>query len=183
MKITPRLAGLIFEVKAHAYNNYEQGWDVIVECYEDADLAGLIGRARTAKSAISRVGAVVKVVADRRAEHTAEIIAAAGCTTYSECAECLSGKICIDRCAHCNGTNSTPCPRHDLEPDGSIVTARHAYDGELVSLTRTWPGKVGSSSILVEWYGDGDAPESYTPGWRGVIIDSNFCDFDASVPF
>jgi hypothetical protein len=46
---------LVEAVKAHAYENYEKGWDTIVECYTDAELARLIGRAATAQQAIDNV--------------------------------------------------------------------------------------------------------------------------------
>lgn len=187
IQISSRVRNLIKAVREYAVANYNTGaWDIIVEAYTDPELAETVKTCRTAAGAIRKVAKIVELYRERRAPHDAEIAAAtepARCTPTDECEECESGSVCAARCAHCGGTNSTPCPRHDLESDGSIVTARHAYDGELVSLTRTWPGKVGSANILVDWYGDGDAPESYTPGWRGMTIDSNFCDFDASVPF
>lgn len=185
IQISSRVRNLIKAVREHAVANYNTGaWDIIVEAYSDPELAETVKSCRTPAGAVRKVAKVVEQYRELRAPHDAEIAAATGCTVYNECAECLSGKTCVDRCAHCNGTNSTPCRSHDLEPDGSIVTARHAYDGELVSLTRTWPGKVGSADILVDWYEDGDAPETYYPGWRGQTIKSaNFCDYDASVPF
>ena len=43
---------LIAAVKAHAIAHYEQdGWDYIVECYEDAQIADIIKTARTKNSA------------------------------------------------------------------------------------------------------------------------------------
>lgn len=105
-------------------------------------------------------------------QHTRE-----ACTYINECDECLSGKICIERYAHCNGTNSTPCKSHDTEPDGSVIAYRHAYDGELTSATRTWPGKVGYAVINIERYDDSEPAEYYVPGWAGQFIESpDFCN-------
>jgi hypothetical protein len=47
------LADLILAVRAHAEANYDQdGWDYLVECWEDADIAKQIGKARTVAGAI-----------------------------------------------------------------------------------------------------------------------------------
>lgn len=46
------------------------------------------------------------------------------CTPVNECAECLSGTICIDRCPTCNGTNSRPCKTHDTV--SALVTGHPA---------------------------------------------------------
>lgn len=191
VRISPRVRDLIAAVRAHAIEHYDTGaWDIIVEAYSDSELAGTVGKCRTAAGAIAKVGKIVGQYAGRRAPHDAEIAAATEpvrCTATDECEECESGSVCVARCTHCGGTNSTPCPRHDApagEPDGSVVSCRYYPDGELMSATRTWPGKVGSASITVEWCGEGDAPETYYPGWCGQTIKSaNFCDFDASVPF
>jgi hypothetical protein len=79
-KAAELLRSLIAAVKAHAAANYESGWDVVVETMDDDDIAEKIGRARTVKSAISRVGEVVKMQVDRRievlsqsGEHDAEV--------------------------------------------------------------------------------------------------------------
>lgn len=52
---------LVAAVRAHALVNYEAGWDVVVEAWEDEDIIEAIGRVRTAAAAIKRVG---KQVAD-----------------------------------------------------------------------------------------------------------------------
>ena len=60
---------LIEAVKAHARNNYEQdGWDYLVECYSDKEIAELIGKARTVKGAIKKVAEVMKAKDDYRSE-------------------------------------------------------------------------------------------------------------------
>lgn len=64
---------LIEAVKAHALTHYEQGWDVIVECYDDADIAELIGAARTVKGAITKAAYLVNI----RESYAADIRATA----------------------------------------------------------------------------------------------------------
>ena len=54
---TPCRADLIYAVRQHALALYEQGWDVIEECYSDDDLDYLIGEATTADEAIASVAA------------------------------------------------------------------------------------------------------------------------------
>ncbi len=58
---------LVDEVKAHAYRNYDnKGWDYIVECYTDDEIAAEIGNARTVTGAIRKVGRIVKLMHERR---------------------------------------------------------------------------------------------------------------------
>ena len=52
---------LISAVRLHAMMNYEEGWDVVVEAWTDEDIAEVIGKARTVKSAIARVGKQVAI--------------------------------------------------------------------------------------------------------------------------
>lgn len=60
-------AELIAAVKAHALANYESGgWDMIVECYEDAELAEEIGDATTEAEAIARVGRTAGLYDEQR---------------------------------------------------------------------------------------------------------------------
>ena len=47
------MKNLIDAVKAFACSNYEKdGWDILVECYSDDDIAELIGNRKTIDSAI-----------------------------------------------------------------------------------------------------------------------------------
>ena len=56
-------------IKAHALANYEkEGWDYVVECYDDAQIVEIIKTARTVKGAIRMVHAHIKPRADYRAE-------------------------------------------------------------------------------------------------------------------
>ena len=65
---------LIAAVRQYAEKNYESdGWDYVVECYEDADIAAIIKSARTVAGAIRKVRAEIKHLADYRAEIQAEI--------------------------------------------------------------------------------------------------------------
>ena len=51
---------LLAAVRAHATAYYEvDGWDVVIECYDDADIIKIIGDARTACGAITKVRAHV----------------------------------------------------------------------------------------------------------------------------
>lgn len=60
---------LIAAVKAHALAHYNDGgWDVIVEAWEDSDIAECIEGAGTAAEAIAKVSRVVEVYADRQAD-------------------------------------------------------------------------------------------------------------------
>lgn len=154
IEISDRVQELIAGVRAHAVMNYHTGaWDVIVEAYSNSELAELVKTCRTEAGAIAKVAKVVELFTERRAPHDAEIAAATETTLFADSAQPELG-----------------------EPDGSVVRATHSHDGELTSLTRTWPGKVGYATIEVDHYEDGPAPEYYHPGWRGVDLQSpNHC--------
>jgi hypothetical protein len=63
------IADLVAAVKKHAMNNYNTGgWDFIVECWTDDDIAAAIGSATTAKAAIARVGRTASSLGDRRSD-------------------------------------------------------------------------------------------------------------------
>jgi len=60
-------------VKDYALAHYEtDGWDYVVECYSDAEIADVIKTARTAAGAIKMMRAQVKPRADYRADIQAE---------------------------------------------------------------------------------------------------------------
>lgn len=64
---------LIAAVKAHAIEHYEiEGWDYVVECYSDEEIAEIIKTARTPAGAIKMMRAQVKPRADYRADIQAE---------------------------------------------------------------------------------------------------------------
>ena len=64
---------LVAFVRSHALANYEvDGWDYVVECYSDADIADVIGDdTLTSVEAISRVGAIVGTQNDQREDAVA----------------------------------------------------------------------------------------------------------------
>lgn len=60
---------LIAEIKAHAREHYNDGgWDVIVECWDDAQIAETIGQASTVKGVIQKFRPLVGIWADRQAD-------------------------------------------------------------------------------------------------------------------
>lgn len=70
------IAALIQGVRDFASlpENYEAGWDVVVECYNDEQMAEAIGLARTVEGAIKKFAGTVEVVEERRQD----ILAAGG---------------------------------------------------------------------------------------------------------
>ena len=68
-----QIAEYVTAVKAHALANYEkEGWDYIVECYDDAQIVEVIKTARTINGAIKMVRMHIKPRADYRADIQAE---------------------------------------------------------------------------------------------------------------
>ena len=59
---------LLAAVRAHAMVNYENGWDFIVECFDDAELADYIAPATTLAQVIEAVAPVVEVYQERQAD-------------------------------------------------------------------------------------------------------------------
>jgi hypothetical protein len=60
---------LINAVRDHAFANYnDDGWDYVVECWEDGDILKAIGDADTAEEAVARVREAVRPLAEMRDE-------------------------------------------------------------------------------------------------------------------
>lgn len=59
---------LIAAVREHALANYEQGWDVVVETFEDDEIATVIGKVRTVESAVKLMAARIEPYNERRRE-------------------------------------------------------------------------------------------------------------------
>lgn len=60
---------LIAAVRRHAEQNYcLDGWDYLVECWEDEDIARVIAGATTVKQAIARAKRTVSVMDEMRSE-------------------------------------------------------------------------------------------------------------------
>ena len=65
---------LVAAVKAHAIENYNKdGWDYIVECWSDDEIAEEVKACRTEAGAIKKVRATAKLLNERREEVRAEI--------------------------------------------------------------------------------------------------------------
>lgn len=59
---------LIAKVREYALANYEQGWDVVVETYEDDEIAKVIGKVRTVQGAVDRMAKAIEPYNERRSE-------------------------------------------------------------------------------------------------------------------
>ena len=63
------ITDLVAAIKAYALKHYSDGgWDVIVECWSDEDIAQTIGDATSIRDARARMMRVVDVYADRQAD-------------------------------------------------------------------------------------------------------------------
>jgi len=70
---------LLQSVKDHALKNYSKGWDVLVECVDDAEIAADIGDATTPEEAIRNVAEAQYLEA--HIEQRNEALAAGGLAT------------------------------------------------------------------------------------------------------
>ena len=60
---------LVKQVREHALQNYDQdGWDFLVECWEDSDIAEHIGDATDLDVAIQRCRRVTRALDEHRRE-------------------------------------------------------------------------------------------------------------------
>lgn len=60
---------LINAVRDYAYANYnDDGWDYLVECWEDGDILECLGDAQTAEEAIDNVRDALRPLSDMRDE-------------------------------------------------------------------------------------------------------------------
>ena len=61
---------LLAAVRQHAQENYDEGWDFIVEAYDDEDVLDLIAQVpeRTVEAVIERVRQTVEVVQETKYE-------------------------------------------------------------------------------------------------------------------
>jgi hypothetical protein len=61
-------ANLIAQVRQYAADHYtDGGWDVLVECWDDSDIADAIGKATTLRGALRKLSAVIDVYSDHQA--------------------------------------------------------------------------------------------------------------------
>ncbi len=60
---------LVRAIKDHALVHYEDGgWDVVVECFDDAEIAETIGEAGTIAEALDAFAPLIDVWSDRQAD-------------------------------------------------------------------------------------------------------------------
>ena len=72
--MTELQAQLIAAVRAHAEAHYEtDGWDFIVECFEDADILAEIEGCETPEAAIAEVARTARLQDERRREVQATV--------------------------------------------------------------------------------------------------------------
>ena len=65
---------LIISVRIHAEDNYgKEGWDFLVECWSDEDIARMVRGCLNSSEAIASCRRSTKLMAERRAEVEAEI--------------------------------------------------------------------------------------------------------------
>jgi hypothetical protein len=65
---------LIAAVREYAIANYEKdGWDYLVECWEDSDIQEVIGTAKTERSAIAACRRTLRLMDERRQEVRSEV--------------------------------------------------------------------------------------------------------------
>lgn len=74
---------LIECIKAHALVMYEKsyGWSEVIECYDDDDIAGIIGDACTTNEAINRMAEFVELRNERYSEAIGPMIECPDCKT------------------------------------------------------------------------------------------------------
>lgn len=60
---------MVAAVRRHAEANYEKGgWDFLVECWSDEEIAEVIGETKSEKEAVRRCKRIVGVLDERRRE-------------------------------------------------------------------------------------------------------------------
>lgn len=68
-----KMSDLVKAVKYHAVANYNKdGWDYVVECYEDDEIANEIRGAREPREAIRMIGKILKAKDDLRKDIQSE---------------------------------------------------------------------------------------------------------------
>lgn len=69
-----QVQGMVDIVKIHAKANYDKdGWDIVVESYEDSEIAYVIRDCRSNEAAIRKMHSIVKLLDERRQGVTEEI--------------------------------------------------------------------------------------------------------------
>ena len=69
-----KMSELVKAVQDHSALNYNKdGWDYVVECYEDDEIANEIRGAKSTQEAIQKIGKILKVKDDYRKDIQAEV--------------------------------------------------------------------------------------------------------------
>ncbi len=205
MKLTPKRRELIAAVRTHATENYGNGWDVVVECYDDEQIAEVIGRARTTVGALAKFVPIIEVRADRQAEADYQIEQAVGAPMFGREHYRTGSEFSYDapRCGGCEREFSTD-KAADLHvaamrqtdgsydrqaqgsydrqaqgyhPDGSFVSWRHDEHSGDAWAVRTWEGKSCRASIEIVETDEGyETVESYRAAWTGqYLFTAGYC--------
>ena len=67
------MRALVDAVRKHACKHYEEdGWDYVVESYDDEELSDLIADAKTVEDAIANVKEIVSIINDQREDAQGE---------------------------------------------------------------------------------------------------------------
>lgn len=70
---TPPRMDLVAAVRHYALTNYNSdGWDYVVECWEDSDILECIGDAQSVDTAVANTRIIVKKFAELRADIESE---------------------------------------------------------------------------------------------------------------
>lgn len=198
MKITPKRRELIAAVRTHATENYGNGWDVVVECYDDEQIAEVIGRARTTVGALAKFVPIIEVRTDRQAEANYQIEQAVGTPNvehyllssreygyeYGDAPLCACDRefptvkavdLHVAAARQAAGTYDRHAQGH--HPDGSFVGWRHDEHSGNAWAARTWEGKSCRASIeIVETDAGYETVESYVAAWSGqVLFSDGYC--------
>lgn len=196
VQISSQARNLIAAVRAHATANYSSGWDVIVECYSDEQIAEVIGRARTTVGALAKFVPIIEVHADRQAEADYQIgqavgepaspvehyrtgsqygYEAPGCSCGARYTTDRSADLHVAAKAQAAGTYDRQVQGY--HPDGSFVNWFHNEHSGDAWAARTWEGKSCRASIeIVETDESYQVVESYVAAWGGqVLFSEGYC--------
>lgn len=68
-------ADLIAFIREYAIAHYNEGWDVVVEAYDDAQIAEVLGKTTTKKAALEAFAGIVGAFDEQRTAHRNEALA------------------------------------------------------------------------------------------------------------
>jgi hypothetical protein len=171
---------LVDAVKAYARENYEQGWDEVIECYEDKDIWEVIAGARTPAGAIRKMRAVVDIRKERREEIQAEADELADQDVVSS-ARCLT--TAADQAAPPESSQPAAPPQESPEGEESAPASKKPESRECLCGCggttgggRFIPGHDAklASALLGAFRGEGLTPEQQELvaqlGWEAKVM-------------